>query len=183
MPMPSIYHRLGFDMKVEELIREGVPKQHAVGVVFALARKAWRKKHPRAPYPEFLREPAKKPAKPRKPKKVTVTAAANPVPASSRARLQEAARLYENFSGHDGEVIAEVERPEFPSELIVIGECDGIMYSTIRDGVKEKYIHKFHHKARPMFCVTHDGTGIFFLGGEYDFTERGIVDRTDPKQQ
>ncbi len=178
-----IYDPRGFKAKVALLVREGLPQAQAVGATFAMARKAWRALHPRKAFPEFLREPAKKPAKPRKAKKVTVSAAANPVPASSRARLQEAARLYENFSGHDGEVIAEVERPEFPSELIVIGECDGIMYSTVRDGVKEKYIHKFHHKARPMFCVTHDGTGIFFLGGEYDFTERGIVDRTDPKQQ
>lgn len=126
----------------------------------------------------MIKKPAKKAAR-----KTTLRAPANPVPPSTRARLEEAVRLYESFTGHGGEIIAEVERPEYPTELAVIGEIDGIMYSTVRDGVKEKYIHKFHHKARPLFCVTHDGTQIFLLGGQYDFTKRGIVDRTDPKQQ
>ena len=65
-----------------------------------------------------------------------------------------------------------------PDVLIGIGEVDGIMYSTVRDGVLEKYVHRFAKKARPLFAVSHDGKQLFMLGGAYNFTERGIVDET-----
>jgi len=57
-----------------------------------------------------------------------------------------------------------------------IGECDGLLYTTVRDGVKESYIHKFKKKSRPLLVSSHDGKQLFLLGGRYDFTERGIVD-------
>jgi hypothetical protein len=107
----------------------------------------------------------------------------NPVPPSKKVQLHESAELYSNFTGHEPQVVDTIPKPDFPDVLAIIGDCDGIMYSTVRDGVHEKYIHKFHKDAKPLFCVNSDGTGIFFIGGEYDFTERGIVDRTDPKQQ
>lgn len=107
----------------------------------------------------------------------------NPVPPSKRVQKRDAIQLYSDFTGHDGEVIEVIEKPDMPDALAVIGEVDGIMYSTVRDGVHEKYIHKFHRDAKPLFCSAPDGTQIFFIGGQYDFTERGIVDRTDPKQQ
>ena len=106
-----------------------------------------------------------------------------PVPPSKKVQARDAAQLFENFTGHKGKVLAEIVKPEFPDAVLVVGDVDGIMYSTVRDGVQEKYVHKFHHKAKPLFCVSPDGKQIFLLEGEYDFTERGIVDRTDPKQQ
>lgn len=101
----------------------------------------------------------------------------NPVPPSVKVQLREAAKLYENFSGHDAEVVASLDKPEMPDVLVAIGEIDGIMYSTVRDGVKEKYIHKFAVDARPLFAVSFDGSQLHMLGGAYDFTERGIEDR------
>jgi len=53
------------------------------------------------------------------------------------------------------------------------------MYSTVRDGVLEKYIHKFHKRDCPLFVVAPDGKSLYLLGGVYNFTERGIVDRSD----
>jgi hypothetical protein len=92
--------------------------------------------------------------------------------------LKKAARLYEDFTGHEGAIIARVPSPKIPKALAVIGECDGIMYTTIRSGEHEKYIHKFSKKARPLFCVAPDGSQIYLIGGEYRFTERGIVDKS-----
>ena len=98
------------------------------------------------------------------------------VPLSKRAKAEQGARLYEDFTGHDADEIETRERPEFPDMLVVIGEVEGIIYNTVRDGVHERYIHKFKAKSRPTFCVTPEGRQLVLLDGNYDFTERGIVD-------
>lgn len=111
----------------------------------------------------------------------------NPVPASSRAGssrrvkglVNQAADLYERFSGHDPEEIGTIEIPEVPAVGVAIGEIDGILYTTVRDGKTEKYIHKFHKRDKPLFVVSPDGKQLFLVGGFYTFTERGIVDRSD----
>lgn len=111
----------------------------------------------------------------------------NPVPPSSRARLtysqrsqvEKAAALYERFSGHDAEFVGRVAVPKIPAVAVAIGEVDGILYSTVRDGRLEKYIHKFHKSDRPLFVVDPHGKCLYLIGGNYRFTERGIVDRSD----
>jgi hypothetical protein len=92
-------------------------------------------------------------------------------------QIQEAAALYADFSGHEPEIVGKLDKPVIPDVLIGIGEVDGIMYSTVRDSVLEKYIHKFKKNSRPLFAVSHDGKQLFMLGGAYDFTNRGIVDK------
>jgi len=60
-----------------------------------------------------------------------------------------------------------------------VGTVDGVLYTTVRDGRTEKYIHEFRKKSRPhlaVLAVSHDGKQLFILGGGYTFTERGIVD-------
>jgi len=119
--------------------------------------------------------------------KKTTKSKKNPVPASSRAGasrrvsdlVDQASDLYERFSGHDPEAIGRINIPKIPRVGVAIGEVDGILYSTIRDGKFEKYIHKFHKKDRPMFIVSPDGKQLFLIGGNYTFTERGIVDASD----
>jgi hypothetical protein len=113
------------------------------------------------------------------------------VPPSSRAKkrraykapadVSRAADLYERFSGHDPEIVGKVKIPSLPRTAVAIGEVDGIMYSTIRDGKLEKYIHKFAKADRPLFAVSPDGKQILFVGGRYRFTEVGIVDGSDKK--
>ena len=102
----------------------------------------------------------------------------NPVPPSRKVQLRSASKLYENFTGHDAEEIFSVDKPAIPDVMLVIGNIDGVMYSTVRDGVAEKYIHKFKKSCRPLFAVSHDGKQLFMLGGAYNFTERGIVDHS-----
>lgn len=102
----------------------------------------------------------------------------NPVPPSKVVQARNAADLYRRFTGHDALEEVRIDKPVLPDVMLVVGDIDGIMYTTVRDGVMEKYVHQFKKKARPLFCVSHDGQQIYLIGGEYDFTERGIVDRT-----
>lgn len=103
----------------------------------------------------------------------------NPVPPSSKSltrQLETGISLGKRFSGHTPEVVARIKKPEIPDVAVVIGYMDGILYTTVRDGATEKYIHKFHSKSRPLFCVSPDGKSMWIVGGQYTFTERGIVD-------
>jgi len=112
----------------------------------------------------------------------------NPVPPSSRAGMQrlvsdqvaQAKDLYERFSGHQAEAIGKIRIPAIPRVGVAIGEVDGILYSTVRDGQLEKYIHKFRRSDKPLFVVSPDGKQLFLIEGRYTFTERGIVDESEP---
>lgn len=91
-------------------------------------------------------------------------------------QVAQAVSLYEQFTGHEGEVITAIDKPKYPDAVAVIGLVDGIMYSTVRDGIAEKYIHEFSGKSRPLFAVSPDGKCLLLIGGSYNFTDRGIVD-------
>jgi hypothetical protein len=99
------------------------------------------------------------------------------VPPSKRVQIRDAKKLYSDFTGHKAEIVDTIPRPEIPDVLIYIGECDGLLYTTVRDGKTERYIHEFNGEAKPEFCVSPDGRQIFLIGGLYKFTERGIVDQ------
>ena len=71
--------------------------------------------------------------------------------------------------------------PPLPKVAAVIGECDGVLYTTVRDGVTERYIHEFRKADKPLLCVSPDGRQILLVGGRYRFTEAGIVDASDKK--
>lgn len=116
------------------------------------------------------------------------------VPPSSRARqrrasmpsrdsqVRRAALLFEKFTGHEAtaDMTVRVKVPPWPKVCANIGDVDGIMYTTVRDGRVEKYIHQFKAADKPMFAVSPDGKQLLLIGGAYDFTERGIVDASDP---
>lgn len=100
----------------------------------------------------------------------------NPVQKSSAVKLQEAAKLFENFTGHSAKEYVEVD-VKWPDVAITVGKCTGIMYETVRDGVVENYLHEFKKSARPYLVASHDGSMIALVLGHYKFTERGIVDK------
>lgn len=92
------------------------------------------------------------------------------------SELRKGAALYTKFTGHeDVDVVKATIRP-MPKVAVEIGKVDGILYTTVRDGVTEKYIHKFKSRSRPLFAVSTDGKQLFLLGGAFTFGERGIVD-------
>jgi len=95
--------------------------------------------------------------------------------------LRKAAKLYEDFSGHSAENIGKINVPSIPRVGVAIGVVDGIMYTTQRDGETQKYIHQFKSVDKPLFVVSPNGKQLFMLGGTYDFTDRGIVDKSDLK--
>ena len=97
---------------------------------------------------------------------------------SERARAED---LFERFTGHDAEPLGTVRLPPMPKHLAVIGELDGVLYTTTRDGQRERYVHEFRKRDKPLLCVSPDGEQLFIVAGRYVFTERGIVDRSDRK--
>lgn len=100
--------------------------------------------------------------------------------ADTQSQADSAADLYERFTGHEPEIVGRAQIPNLPAAVAIIGDCDGVLYTTVRDGRTEKYIHKFRAKDRPKLAVAPDGSQILLLGGRYTFTERGIVDHSDP---
>ncbi len=97
------------------------------------------------------------------------------MPLSSKAQVEHAAALYESFSGHDADSVSVIKYPT-PKTCLQVGQCDGIMYETVRDGVTEHYIHKFKKSARPTLGASHDGTQLVLIGGNFKFTDAGITD-------
>lgn len=100
---------------------------------------------------------------------------ANPVPPSKSLQIKEAADLYEDFTGHKATGVTKTYY-DLPKVALQFGECDGIMYTTVRDGVTERYCHTFKKTARPLIAAASDGKSLHLVGGHYRFTNRGIVD-------
>jgi hypothetical protein len=94
---------------------------------------------------------------------------------SQRKRIAAAARRLKRFSGHDAKRVQKVNY-EIPDTALLVGPCLGIMYETVRDGVREQYVHRFRRNSRPHLAASHDGKFLILLGGAYRFTDRGIVD-------
>jgi hypothetical protein len=180
VPLKPGYSHETFERNYAQLKKEGYQHPQALAIAFDEARKSFFSRFPEGALPGWLtpkdgkrmkakKNPVCKPCIERKP---------NPVPASKKVQLRDAGQLYSDFTGHEAEVIDELDKPEYPDVLLCVGDIDFIGYTTVRDGVTEKYIHKFKKNCRPLFTVSPDGTQIFLLGGSYDFTERGIVDKT-----
>ncbi len=96
--------------------------------------------------------------------------------ANTKRRVLKAIDLFRRFRGDDPEYIDRMTLPTTDVAML-IGHCDGVLYTTVRDGVTEKYIHKFTGKSRPLLIASWDGKQLYLLGGAYNFTDEGIVDR------
>lgn len=109
------------------------------------------------------------------PKVVSGGAKKNPVAPSRHAKKKEALERFRDFTGHEVER-EDVVAMDTPDVGFKIGDCDGVLYTTIRDGVTEHYIHKFKKRSRPQLISNFNGEQLYLIGGRYRFTERGIVD-------
>lgn len=94
----------------------------------------------------------------------------------TRREVQQATDLFADFRGNAPRETIKVKMPS-PKAGLVIGELDGVLYTTNRDGKKEKYIHEFKKRSRPLLVSSNDGSSLHILGGKYGMTERGIVDK------
>jgi hypothetical protein len=94
---------------------------------------------------------------------------------TKRQMLAEAARLFEDFTGHKAHKVTR-GRVHVPAVGLLVGKCDGIQYTTVRDGRVEHYVHEFAPGSRPLLLASHDGKSLVLLGGAYRFTDSGIND-------
>ncbi len=200
--LASGYSRLTLNKNIADLEREGWDRDAAIVMSYNSARKSYFKAHPHGFLPIELAYPKTK----RNAKDYAFNGAPirKNVPGSNPVReldikpaerkrikrevsdafskngkgLRDAARLYADFTGHEDVKIGKIKVPHMPKEVLAIGKCDGILYSTVRDGIAEKYIHKFKASSRPLLTASPDGKQLYLLGGAYDFTERGIVDKS-----
>lgn len=104
------------------------------------------------------------------------------VPPSSRSRVARAADLFERFTGH-GATRGERVRIVVPDVALVVGTLDGLLYTAVRDGIEERYIHEFAKRDRPILAASADGRQLMIVGGGYRMTELGIVDDSDKKHR
>jgi hypothetical protein len=114
--------------------------------------------------------------------RAAVKPARNPVPPSS-AMVEGAAKLFRDFTGHEPRVTKvatrEMTKPFMSGDnpVLAFGELLAVEYETVRDGKTERYRHAFRKQSRPLIAASHDGKSLYILGGEYEFTDRGIVDK------
>lgn len=97
-------------------------------------------------------------------------------PSARNAKLGLADDLLERFSGSRGRTEMSVKQRQI-NYALAVGKLSGVMYEATRDGVTEQYFHKFKKSSRPLLIADHDGSQIGIVGGRYEFTERGIVDK------
>lgn len=99
----------------------------------------------------------------------------NPVKRSINQNIEKAKKQFKQFTGHDPDYIDTLKVPRLKHGF-QFGSCDGILYTTVRDGQTEKYTHTFKKSSRPALVANYDGDFIALVGGNYSFTDRGIVD-------
>ena len=99
----------------------------------------------------------------------------NPAP-GTRGQVRQARQLFKDFRGDAPEGVKRVKLPT-PKTALAVGKLDGILYTTVRDGKTEKYIHEFRKSSRPTLAVGNDGKHLIIVGGRYRFTNAGIEDR------
>ncbi len=96
--------------------------------------------------------------------------------AGRRGKVKKAAKLYRRFREEEPKFIDNITVPEM-DVCMHVGKCDGILYTTRKNGKTEKYIHEFTGRSKPELIASWDGKQIGLIGGDYDFTDEGIVDR------
>ena len=96
---------------------------------------------------------------------------------SRSKKIKQAARLFTDFTGMEGEVVDEQEVPPVDDVMVIVGICEAIAYTATRDGETASYQHEFSPNARPALAVSHDGRRLYLHAGAYEFTSHGIEDR------
>lgn len=94
-----------------------------------------------------------------------------------RKKIKRAIQLFKDFRGDNPDYVDTIHVEEH-NVAMVIGKLDAVIYTTVRDGEKEQYIHQFKARAKPLLCASYDGKQLLLIGGHYNFTDRGIVDKS-----
>ena len=89
---------------------------------------------------------------------------------------EQALDLYSSFRETDARKI-NTAILRVPGLVVAIGHIEYIGYRTSHNFKTTLYRHDFAAGSRPLLCAAPTGKQLFLLGGRYDFTGRGIVDR------
>jgi hypothetical protein len=92
------------------------------------------------------------------------------------AEIERAAQLFRGFRESEPGKVTRLEL-RLPRAAMVVGELHAIAYSTDHGGKREQYLHQFKRGARPVLLAAHDGRSLIIYGGNFVFSERGIVDK------
>jgi hypothetical protein len=95
---------------------------------------------------------------------------------SLKKAIGAAVRLYEDFREESPRKVGSA-RVNIPKAVAVMGYVEGIDYRTTHGKKLTLYHHDFEAGSRPLLAVSSDGRQLLLLGGRYQFTEQGIVDK------
>ena len=157
------------------LIVAGHPPAAAQRYAFQAARKSYAVLHPGQKMPARLKNPVRS-LKLSAAELADIRRGAQKALTGKGAAVRRAGIAYTEFTGHDDPHVQKIAVPDLPEAVWQLGLCDGMLYTTIRDGKTERYIHRFKKSARPLLNVSSDGRQLFLHGGAYRVTERGIED-------
>lgn len=190
MPLRDGY---GFDVvqkNAQEMIRAGYPHSQALAAAYSHARSCFFKRYPHGALPSWLAYPRKYRMREHYDKhgnsvmtnvnefreqfREREQFAENPSAPNPR-RLEQAAKLFEDFTGRKISRVTAHNVPSLPKEGLVFGRLIDVGYESERDG--KPYRHTFRKRSRPLLVATPDGKMVLIVGGRYAFTDRGIEDR------
>ena len=95
-------------------------------------------------------------------------------PVKGRA-YRKAVALYRDFHGENPKHVDDYD-VDLPEVALQVGKVSGIMYKARFEGKMQEFLHEFSGKSQPILAASADGRQLLLLGGDYKFTERGIVD-------
>lgn len=107
----------------------------------------------------------------------TKTIRARPIKGATAGGIDKARKAYRAFSGMEPAEVITAEVGGAPRVCWLLGEVEEILYNTVRDGTRERYLHPFKKSARPLAVVDVETGQLALVGGNYTVTERGITDR------
>jgi hypothetical protein len=93
-----------------------------------------------------------------------------------RKDITKAIELYSSFREKKPNRIAKVG-VTIPRVAAAIGYVEQLGYVTDHNGETVHYTHDFAPGSRPIFAVSANGRTLLLLGGRFQFTEQGIVDK------
>ncbi len=91
--------------------------------------------------------------------------------------VRKAKKLYEDFREVAPSRIRKI-RVSLPKAVMVMGYCEGLLYSTTHGRAARMYKHKFAKGSRPLLCAGPNRGQLYLIGGRFHVTDRGIVDLT-----
>jgi hypothetical protein len=91
-------------------------------------------------------------------------------------RIDKAKKAFEDFTGHKPKRVTRAQLDAADQAGWKLGQAVGVSYEATRDGETAKYYHEFKKSARPDLVSRDDGKQLYFTGGRYKVTDRGITD-------